>query len=178
MNTYVSVDLDYWGMSETGYKKSIVRFLNRLNNLNLPIYVTESHEEILPHLNKFKVDKIYQIDFHNDIVNDPVTPRDLNEGTWANYYKYRKDCIFEWRYPSVYRSFLDGWGRCDWIYSKTDPYEPEKMGYKKVLRRQGLGEIDLHDVKGLSVTISRNWWEHDDIDFIFDKYDFLKKFKE
>lgn len=178
MNTYISVDLDYWGMSERSYKGSVVRFLNRLDNLGLPIYVTKSHEKILPHLNNFKVDKIYQIDFHNDIIKEPVTRRDLNEGTWANFYKYKEECVFEWRYPDVYKSFLDGWGRCDWVYSKTDPWEPKLMGYKKVLRQQGLSNIDLHNVSGASVTISRNWWDHDGIEFVFDRYDFLKKYKE
>jgi hypothetical protein len=176
MKTYVSVDLDYWGMTERCIG-SAIRFLNRIQRLNLPIYVVRSHEKILPHLNQFKVDRIYQIDYHNDIVKEPVSPSELDEGTWANFYEYKNDCVFEWRYPDVQGCFLDGWGRCDWVYSKDDPWEPQLMGYKKIIRKQGLSNVDLSDVAGVSMAISRQWWDHEKIDFVFDRYSFLRKFK-
>jgi len=179
MKSFLSVDLDYWGLQERGYKKSIIRFLNKIISLNKPIQVFESHEEILPFLNTFKINHLYQIDFHSDICEDDLA-MELNEGTWANFYKYKKNCIFEWRYPDTERCFNEGWGRCD--SSQEDGYNaywPSNLfPYKNVIRKQGLNYIDFNTITAIGIAVSRQWYDNR-IDFVFDRYKMFegKEFK-
>lgn len=157
---YMSVDLDYWANKDgIQDKEGFIKFYSKLKSLNLPIFYTKYHDGILEDLNNKKVDKILQIDYHNDIVMEPVYPLELNEGTWAAFYQYKKDAIFEWRYPSKKECFDDGWGICD-----GDGWKPKKMGYKKASRRQGLYNIEWNKVSYISISLSPNWcssWIYD-----------------
>lgn len=173
MKSFLSVDLDYWGLKEYGYKKSIVRFLNKIISLNKPLQVFESHEEILPFLNRFKVDHLYQIDFHSDVCEDDAV--ELNEGTWANYYKYKKNCTFEWRYPDVEKCYNEGWGRCDSSQNSgyKAPWPSNLFPYKNVIRKQGLDNINFNSVTAIGIAVSR-WWYDSRIDFVFDKYEIFE----
>lgn len=174
MKSYLSVDLDYWGMKDYGFKNSVTIFINKIIELNKSIHVYNSHESILDDLNRRKVDHLYQIDFHSDICEDGDNVP-FNEGTWANFYKYRKKCIFEWRYPSTETCFNHGMGRCD--SSQDDGYKAywpkDEFPYKKIIRKQGLSNINWESISAIGFAISRNWWIHKGIDFIFEKYDFL-----
>lgn len=171
MKSYLSVDLDYWGMSESA---TAVGFINKIISLNKPISVYNSHESILDDLNKRRVDHIYQVDFHSDIVESYDKDSDLilEEGTWANFYHWRKNCTFEWRYPSTKSCFTDRMGRCDLSQYDDKPWPRKKFPYKKVIRRQGLHYIDWSSVSAIGFAISPTWYE-DQIDYLFDRYDFL-----
>ena len=171
MKSYLSVDLDYWGMSDA---PTAVRFINKILSLNKPISVYKSHESILKDLNKYKVDHLYQIDFHSDIVEAYDEEYDivLEEGTWANYYHWRRDCTFEWRYPSTERCFTQRGGRCDLSQYNDQPWPRREFPYKKIIRRQGLHYIQWQTVRAIGFAISPTWYE-DQIDYLFARYDFL-----
>lgn len=156
----MSIDLDYWA-NEDGIqdKEGFIRFYDKVKSLNLPIFYTEYHDGILEHLNDKKVDHIYQIDYHNDIISEPIYPLELEEGTWAAFYKYKKDAVFEWRYPSRKECFNEGWGLCD-----GGEWHPKKTGYKKVLRREGLLGIKWNEVAYIGISLSPNWCN----DWIYD----------
>jgi len=174
MKSFLSIDLDYWGLQEIGYKKSIIKFLDTIIKLNKPINIFESHEEILPFLNQFKVNHLYQIDFHSDICED-FPDIELNEGTWVNYYKYKENCTFEWRYPDIERCYNEGWGRCD---SSQDagycaPWPSNLFPYKRIIREQGLDNINFDSIIAIGIATSR-WWYDNRIDFVFDRYKMFK----
>jgi len=172
LKTYLSIDLDYWANK---YEKQLSQvnarnFLQKVKSLKKPIFLCSSHEEILSHLNKYKVDKVINVDFHSDVVyEDRINyddPKELNEGTWANYYKYRKSSIFEWRYPNVELCFRQGWGRCEWLWPDHEigKFEKRRMGYKKIIRGQGTCGIISNDIVGIGVSKSPEWcdpWIYD-----------------
>lgn len=176
MKTYLTVDLDYWANkyepSTRGSEIQAKTFFYKIKNLNKPIFVCEYHDEVLKDLNKRKVDKIINVDFHSDIAYEDVInypdPKSLNEGVWANFYKYRKNSIFEWHYPSLQTCFREGWGRCEWWPdSDVGPFQKKRMGYKKVFRRQGLNGIISNDIVGIGVCYSPNWCDS----WIFDVFE-------
>lgn len=175
MTSYLSVDLDYWGMQQTDVHSSITKFLDKCISIKVPIKVYDTHEHILNQLNRYKVDHLYQIDFHSDVCESDVD--ELSEGTWANFYKYREECVFEWRYPSFKRCFQEKWGRCD--ASQHDDYEgpwPKNLfPYKKIIRKQGLSSIDWSSIVAIGISVSREWYD-DEIEYVFEEYSFLKGF--
>jgi len=172
LKTYLSIDLDYWAnkYEDPQPAKQAYNFLSRVKKLNKKIYICDSHEEILDHLNSYKVDKVINVDFHSDVVYEDLInyddPKEFNEGTWANYYKYRKNCIFEWHYPNVKICFCQGWGRCEWLWPDHEigKFEKRRMGYKKIIRGQGISGIMSNNIIAVGVCRSPNWcdkWIYD-----------------
>lgn len=175
MGTYLSIDLDYWAnkfeKQFTLSRKQPEHFLAKVKSLNVPIFITDFHDGLVPDVNKYKVDRLINVDYHSDIVyEDEIGSLDaepLNEGTWVNFYDYRKDCVFEWRYPSVHECFNKGHGRCEWDWNNLeypDDFDKTRMGYKKVFRKQGLNGIIMSDIVAVGISRSPNWcdeWIYD-----------------
>ena len=152
INTYLSVDLDYWGFYKVLNKRNMSEYLDRIFRLTCPVHIVNSHEDILQYLNKVKAKHIINIDYHADIVNED-SGYDLCDGTWANYYKYKKDCVFEWRYRSK-KDFIQG--RCDNI-PKTK-FVDIPTGYKAVLSDVGLYHIDWSLIGEVCIATSPLYW--------------------
>jgi len=149
IDTYLSVDLDYWGSFDRLHKTLINKFIYRVLLLNVPVHVVVSHEEILPLLNKCKINNLVNIDYHADIV-DEVGEFDLNEGTWANFYKYKKDCNFIWHHPmSVNDMRL---GRCDTFYKQY--WHDMPTGYKNISSKYTLRGFNWNNIGEVCFAIS------------------------
>jgi len=180
MNTFLSIDLDYFGMTRFGYskkgkhnnKKFITDFISKSLSLKVPTIIIESHEHILTLLNKRKYDKVINVDFHSDIVIDEGNEV-LNEGTWANHYRYKKSTVFEWRYPNKEACLYEGNGVCGYWGSYTTEWKPSKMGFKRVIHKEGIDNINFNSIDGVGICISPTWYCKEDIDFIFNKFDIL-----
>lgn len=175
MKSYLSIDLDYWGMQEDDTVSSLSSFIDKSISIEVPIKVYDTHEKILNHLNRYDVDHLYQVDYHSDVCEDDV--KEIEEGTWANFYKYRNNCVFEWRYPSFKKCFQERWGRCDSSQSEdyVGPWPKHFFPYKQVIRRQGLKNIRWNTIQAIGISVSREWYG-DEIDWVFEKYSFLKGF--
>ena len=171
MTSFLSLDIDFWANHEQEKPRQPDIIFNKIFSLNRPVKVFEFHDEILPFLNKIKVDKLYQIDYHSDIADDYNIKRDeLNEGTWANFYKFASDCDFEWRYPSYTNCFARGYGRCD----LAESWLSAKFPYKSVSRKQGLSNIDWNSIQATAIVLSRNWWNNFDMERYVEKYSLEK----
>jgi hypothetical protein len=172
---YLSIDLDYWFMSNVEDVTGADLFLQKVFALKKPIFVTTYHDGLLKDLNKKHIDKIIHVDFHSDLATEPISKKELNEGTFLNFYKWRKSCIYEWRYPDTEICFTIGNGRCDWHNfddEKNKPIEkwdPSKMGYKEVKRKKGLKGINLKKVDWIGISLSPNWCQPS-VQKIYDKY--------
>ena len=163
MKSYLSIDLDYFANDHSDFcnsedvEKHLIKFMDKVYDLNVPIYGCTYHNDILDDLNKHKVDKLYNIDYHSDVVYESFPEIELDEGTWVNFYKYRKNCTFEWRYPSTKECFTEGWGICDWIGDKPAPWSKAKLPYKNSIRRQGIQSIGWDSIVGVGISLSPNW---------------------
>ena len=150
IDTYLSVDLDYWGAYPWSItKRSLINFMSKIDVLDVPIKVVVSHEEILQHLNKYKVKNLINIDYHSDIANEDGKMH-LCDGTWVNYYKYKEDCSFIWYHPIPEGKMLSG--RCDDWRNKR--WEDITSGYKTIESRHTLRGLDLSGVGEICFAIS------------------------
>ena len=156
INTYLSIDIDYWGAYPGGRKKSLYSFMQRIDVLNVPIKVVVSHEEILRHLNKYKIKKLINIDYHSDIANED-TRIELNDGTWANFYEHKKETNFIWHHPMPPNKTLSG--RCDdWTCKK---WKDIICGYNNIEAKHTLRGLNLHGVGEICFAVSPSYLRSD-----------------
>jgi hypothetical protein len=109
MNTYLSIDLDFWNFLDL---KNCKNFMKEVKATNLPITLVDDHADLLKHINKRECSKVINIDYHTDICNNFDTPPhskryykekdglllpSLNCGTWANWVNNRES--YTWLYP-------------------------------------------------------------------------------
>lgn len=163
---YLSVDLDYWRYHSGS--KSLNSFLIRLLRMKrrgLPFKIVETHEKLVPHINKSGLSHIINVDYHSDIVDGVDYPGNrltLNEGTWANFINKRlqeKGC-FEWRFPHNNQNDLeDGYCHQDW----KNPFKEKCTKYEKVIMKHGLKGIDFKKIGAIGISISRDWLEDNPI---------------
>lgn len=170
--THLTIDLDYflYPNSEASWEDCI-HILSTVKEMSIPLIVKEEHHNILPYINKFKFDKIINVDYHSDIVHDiPLedddTKLDLNCGTWANFYKHRENCIFEWRHPVKKIDFTN---LCDdsfkGLRKKWINYFDVKHGYGFLKFPE-----DLHSI---SIALSKDYCDDDLFDSITREFGWL-----
>lgn len=159
MNSYLSIDMDYWFHQwdeDTQYKvrNTYGIFMRKVLSLNKPIFFCEYHDEILEDLNKHRVDRLYNVDYHSDIVIAPEED-ELEEGSWVSFYKYKDDCVFEWRLPDRFACIKQGFGLC---HSRLyDTFPRTKFGYKKSSAITGLKNINWKSIVAVGICESPNW---------------------
>lgn len=180
---YLSIDIDYW-MGHEKWKMS--GFLKRVLALGVPIKVVISHEELLPNMNGSKADSLFNVDHHSDMADDLYergrkkeniyknfetffkrkgpTPLKLDEGTWANFVKFRKKGTFLWLYPDEECWKGDfphnrGSGRCDIQHSPFSKLSKEICGWKEVKRRRKrlLTHKEWDKIIKIGICISPDW---------------------
>ena len=66
MRTYLSIDCDYFSVSDKEPKESALVLLDILNILQLPVYVTVGHDLHPFDVNRHKVSRIINVDHHSD----------------------------------------------------------------------------------------------------------------
>jgi DNA-binding ferritin-like protein (Dps family) len=176
MKSYLSVDLDFFFnrfISDQDYSTymghDIYDFMDKLISLGKPIDIVVSHEELVSFIKKDTYDKIYNVDFHSDIVHTiEGTETQFNEGTWANFIPDTEiNTEFQWNYPSKKLCYDDGYGICDEYPQK---WCTKLMPYKKVTRVQGLNKIIYSDIERIGVCISPYWSYEYRCEELFDHY--------
>jgi hypothetical protein len=149
MNTYLSIDLDYWNGLR---KRSIDTFFAHVFQLQLPIWIAPFHDQLLPHINQHDCDTLINVDYHSDIADFPALGRrrlPCNEGTWANFVKWKKKGTFIWRYSHPICP-TDWEGYC---HNIRNPFEDARVArWKCILNRAGLRGIPWHTVKAVACT--------------------------
>jgi len=171
IDTYLSVDLDYWGTYKRLNKKNTNTFIDKCISIEAPIQIVVSHEKILKHINKYKISNLINIDYHADI-GDESYRMDLNEGTWANFYKYKKDCNFIWRRPMPEYDMHNG--RCD-LYYKSN-WEEITTGYKQITSIYSTRGIEWNSVEEICFCISPEYLCVN-MSWLADRYAIFAKYK-
>lgn len=157
----LTIDLDYWTYDNKSklsdlYLASV--FINKIKS-HCSYNVIEYHHEILDHCND-EYDKIINIDYHNDIVED--AENDLNEGTWGNFLpKQYKE--FEWRYPDYYQCIKLGDGIC------VPTPKNKKLYPLKYVQKQSIKDLPLDNIKKCVFCLSRQWDYDDKLNYILEK---------
>ena len=158
MKSYLSIDMDYWfnnfdDNTSEKVKNTYIPFINKVESCNVPIFFCNQHDEILQDLNKYKVDRLYNVDYHSDIIIEPEET--LDEGTWASFYRFRSNCIFEWRMPDRYMCVKSGMGLCH--ARSIDTFPRTKFGYKKSKTISGLNGIEWNSIIAIGICESPEW---------------------
>lgn len=154
--TYLTVDLDYW----TDYSSTSApnRFFRQVFGLDCPKVVITSHESVVRYANKSGCRTIYNVDYHSDITDfygEAAVDREFNEGTWANYIRWRRQGTFIWRHPHKHDCIVNG--HCHSRHTQNPFNQAEFAGWKVVKRCRGLAGIPWDDVKEVCICLSIDW---------------------
>ena len=157
---YLSIDIDYWSKHSQSRKEAI-EYIDEViklcpQNIKCVIY----HHRLLPHINKSKSDTVYNIDFHSDL-SDRVPNYCMNEGTWANFVKFKSTGKFIWFYP--FKECYDFLGRCD---SEENPFDSptDVAGWRHAehkLYKPSLDWLKTKDITGIGFCISPDYIDKD-----------------
>lgn len=164
--SYLSIDLDYWN-EET--ERQMLNFLKKVMALDIPINAYIEHHEILRSVNRAKFDTLFNVDYHSDLCEDSVhgqSPLELNEGTWGNFVKGKKDKTFIWIHPQTTcyinpgSSYEDhrGDGRCD--LAKNPFTNPQAVcGWKDAKHRTAKlpTQEEMNTVQYIGLCVSPDW---------------------
>ena len=170
---HLSYDLDFhlfqFMQNRKGFPnvKGCEIFIKDIFKLNVPIIIVNEHHEILPFINEYKFNTIINVDFHSDLVIEPYSV--LDEGSWANFYKYRNNTNFIWRYPEYESCVALGYGRCDSMVHFDSPMPYNKMGYNQIRKYEGVPKL-TKDIHSISISLSKDWCDCNAFSDIVYKY--------
>ncbi len=170
MVSYLSVDLDFW-CDKKDDKKS-TKFFTDVLSLNLPMYVVESHEQLLDDINKHTYDNIYNVDYHSDLFgfhsrSEMIKWKKKNpypdEGQWGVFIKWRRNGSFHWMYPKEdcyeKKSGCRGRGAC-WEEESDNPYlDTSYCDWKGVFKDVGIRKIRWDTIRAIGISASPDWIE-------------------
>lgn len=123
----------------------MLRFIRKVIDLRLPIFVCCFHDQMLKDVNASGCNKLVNIDFHSDISTKPPI---LNEGTWVNSVSWRAVGHYDWRHPCE-----PGWRN----YCHHDNPNPfEGCDWRHITHKRGLG-LYWPSIKSVGVCLSPDW---------------------
>lgn len=161
---HLSFDIDFYTekkIEDPLVLNALITSLYNIQEAGVPVIVKTHHHHILKYINQFEFKKIINVDAHSDIVNEDCG-FDLDCGSWANFYKHKKNAVFEWIHPHSEAKWFN-LGRCDY-YNWTDwNKEKVKFGYKDAIHRKRSDVISLvipKDVHSISVVVSPDYWSY------------------
>lgn len=153
MNTYLSIDLDYW--CDELSPKAATRFFRRLFRLwSGQIMVALYHHHLVRHINRVKgLNAITSIDYHSDLTDELGDTLTLNEGNWANFVNFQGQGTFTWRYPS--RECLNS--STGYCHRHDNPFEKNCTSWARTRKKEGLAGISWQSIRAVGVCFSPEW---------------------
>jgi len=151
VGSYLSIDLDYWLDHET--RNSATNFFKKVLGLNVPVTFVIEHEELLNDINKMKkLTRMYNVDYHSDIVAKYDREDKPQDYEWANHVKRRTKAEFVWMMPNV-KCFDQHLGCC---HGEGDnPFLKNiDSGWRICRKKSGLRHIKLESVERVGVCLS------------------------
>jgi hypothetical protein len=176
MKSYLSIDLDYFFYEGFEIKDKFLEFMETLNKLcdskNIKPSIVKYHHELLPIVDKYSFDNLLHIDFHSDLTDynkEDLYEDNLNEGTWINFVKKRKNIDFIWYGTSDNEfAYCDKFNVLKEVNRDTKVFDPfdkknlKKMGFKSISKKFKVlpSKKMLDTVKYVGISISPNWIEN------------------
>lgn len=158
MDTYLSIDLDFWSSEFYHTDSSIRKFFKRLPKVSTVL--VREHHELLPHINKTRLSRLINVDYHSDLAGFRNKRRklpELNEGTWVDHVRWRNGSEFVWHCPNFKTCYVDGWGRCDSQCGDSVLETPKQHGWGSATIRGSLRGIDMRRVARVGISLSLDW---------------------
>ncbi len=163
MNTYLSIDLDYWAEGMRGGKKNAQNILERVFQKIKEVPVKIHHHQILSHVNKSDCDRLINIDYHCDtsryVKQDQGYPENLC-ATWVGRVKWRDYGTYIWKYP-LSRCLSLSEGFCsNGYWDKGNDYPrlfKKEFGWYKVRKQNRKSKLPWSTIKAASISISPGW---------------------
>ena len=151
MSDYLSIDLDYWCDHES--QNSATNFFKKVLDLQVPITFVIEHEELVKDINKMKhLTRMYNVDYHSDIIaqhDQEDTPQDYE---WANHAKGRTRAEYNWIMPYT-KCYADKLGTCHG--DDENPFlKYVNCGWKSISKRTGLRYVNLENIERVGVCLS------------------------
>lgn len=153
MNTYLSIDLDFF-FSDEGDHYNIIKFLDKISHIQNKMLVDE-HHLLLDHINNSGCTKIINVDYHQDIAY-PIYNDDklkLSCGTFLYFVEDRKNKEFKWYYPQTENCFQNGLGFC--MDMKHKPNSKKNYIFNTQKHKCGLpNKSEISNVTHLGISCS------------------------
>jgi hypothetical protein len=152
VSVYLSVDLDYWCEHEN--QKSATNFFKRVMDLRVPVTFVIEHEELLNDINRMEnLTRIYNVDYHSDIIaqhDKENTPQDYE---WANHVGNSIKADYTWIMPHV-RCYSENLGLCHGNEDDNPFLKNTNSGWRSCSRKTGLRHVKLKNVDRVGVCLS------------------------
>jgi hypothetical protein len=146
MNTYLSVDVDFW-LEPTRAREQLYRLMQHIGKR--PIIAVMNHQQMLREVNASKAKRLTNIDAHSDLAESSVSK--LNCGTWISYVTWRKQGEYIWIRPDVgYQNSCNGDDRAIWNAGTDWKYSVSRY----ISRRNLKITTYLHDCVGVGLCMS------------------------
>jgi len=152
-----SIDLDFWG-----YQRQTPEFpehlIGRLLGAKIPMVVVSAHHQILPLVNAVEFATLLNTDYHSDLWrDDDARSEGIDASNWANGVVRRKDRTYIWNPPLDGGERVRGRGYCHGDSSDNPFRHKTATRWKRCMIRDGNLRVDLSQVSGCAIAISRDW---------------------
>lgn len=170
VKAYLSIDLDYF------QQQFPAELFDRIAMLPVSKIVVESHEELLPHINKHvdKFDVLYNVDYHSDLASMDKSKAGgcdfgCDEGTWGNFVKGSLSKTFVWVPPSK-GCLSTSTGYCHGKY--VNPFRTKKPEISCwAATKIEIGKIPLlDDCIAIGIAVSTMWSKYPVIEAFYQWY--------
>lgn len=158
MNTYLSVDIDYWfNHSSPKSINSLKRILEKVKNVPDKLLVDE-HHNLLDQINSSQCDKIIHVDYHQDLVFETEgsfgkVGDKIECGNFLYFVNNKENIDFDWYYPDYDECVRKGLGFCMDLSFK--PLSKKNFVYKDQKRKCGLPtNKELENVTSVGIAFS------------------------
>jgi hypothetical protein len=154
MKTYLSIDLDFWNyfVAFNCFIPDPWSKIATLLTLNIPILVVENHDELTEHANSFGIDKLVNVDYHDDL-GDGTEEHSLSCANWPLHLMNTGRISYIWRHPHS-EDIVPG------LCNENMRFPDIAMMYGKDIRENN-GEI----TRKTSRKIRKMWRDEGDIGF-------------
>lgn len=169
MNTFLSIDLDYWN-SDYFPKNGILSsrlFLRKVAQLDVPMHWCFDHRAMAGLVSASPARRLINVDFHSDLDSESRGQRyhsSLDCGNWVNHVTWRHEpqAIYVWKHPN--EDPYDGW--CHG-YTRDDEFNPfQQWGYRAfgtAKHSHGLRNIPWSKISGVAIAISPDYLVGDNV---------------
>lgn len=172
---YLSIDLDFWNHRERSFPHEF-RFLTQVAKIAKTLdkgcfVMVDSHEELLPYVNKSGCNTLINVDFHSDLSNRFDSDKKqkyavcgkrehLNCGNWVTYVDFKDTGEFIWIHPHSGKNIYSGF--CHYPESnRHNPFvRPYLAGWenaRKIRDSHPENIIDWKSVTHIGFSVSHDW---------------------
>jgi len=107
MQTFLSIDLDFWlGLKADRVDRDLNRIVRHCRHRNIPVAAVMNHQQMMPAVSASPARRLLNVDAHDDLI---IEPESLGCGSWVSFVEWAPQGTYEWiRRGSLFIGSCDG----------------------------------------------------------------------